>query len=118
MDLVRDVLDKAVVDRNGREMGRVDGIVLEDRQGEPPCLSAILIGPAALGFRLHPAIGRWITALEYAFGLADGRPVRVDAADISEIDRHVKTDVAISETAADAVEQRLRRWVTRIPGSG
>jgi len=117
VDLVRDVLDKAVVDRNGREMGRVDGIVLEECQGEPPRLSAILIGPAALGFRLHPAIGRWVTALEYAFGLPDGRPVRIDAGDISEIDRHVKTDVAISETAADAVEQRLRRWVAKIPGS-
>ena len=28
MDLVRDMLDKKVVDRNGREMGRVDSIVL------------------------------------------------------------------------------------------
>ena len=33
MDLVRDLLDKLVVDRNGREMGRVDGIVLDHRDG-------------------------------------------------------------------------------------
>ena len=33
MDVVRDVLDKNVVDRNGREMGRVDGILLDHEPG-------------------------------------------------------------------------------------
>jgi sporulation protein YlmC with PRC-barrel domain len=117
VDLVRDLLDQPVVDRHGREMGRVDGIVLEERQGEPPRLSGIVIGPSALGFRLHPTIGRWVTAVEYAFGLAEGRPVRIDVDDISEIDQHVKTDLAISETSADAVEGRLRAWIAKIPGS-
>jgi sporulation protein YlmC with PRC-barrel domain len=36
MDLVRDLLDKKVVDRNGREMGRVDGIVISIRAGAAP----------------------------------------------------------------------------------
>jgi sporulation protein YlmC with PRC-barrel domain len=63
VDVVRDLLDKAVVDRNGREMGRVDGIVLEQEAGQPPRLAAILIGPAALGSRLHPALGRLATAV-------------------------------------------------------
>ena len=48
---------RSVVDRNGREMGRVDGILLDTR-GRPLRLSAIVIGPAALGDRLHPAVGR------------------------------------------------------------
>ena len=36
MDLVCNLLDKRVVDRNGRAMGRVDGIALEQRPGQPP----------------------------------------------------------------------------------
>jgi len=70
MDLVRDVLDKRVVDRNGREMGRVDRIVLELRDGQPPRVAAFEIGPSALATRVHPRLGRWVEALEHAVGLA------------------------------------------------
>jgi sporulation protein YlmC with PRC-barrel domain len=58
MDLVRDLLDQPVVDRNGRPMGRVDGIVLDLRADAPPRVVSIAIGPAVLGERLHRAIGR------------------------------------------------------------
>ena len=38
MDLVRDVLDKQLVDRHGTKMGRVDGIApAEVRIGLPVC---------------------------------------------------------------------------------
>jgi len=116
VDVVRDVLDKLVVDRNRREMGRVDGIETELRDSEPPLLSAILIGPAALGSRLHPTLGRWIEALEHAFNVAEGRPVRIEFGDI-EIDSEIKTELTISQTAADAVEQRVRAWLKVIPGN-
>jgi sporulation protein YlmC with PRC-barrel domain len=117
MDVVRDVLDKPVVDRNGREMGRVDGIVLDQRDGEPPRLSAVLIGPSVLGHRLHPVIGRCVAALEYALGVDQGRPVRIDFSDITDIDDDVKTDLSIGGTAAGIVEQRLRAWIVKVPGS-
>jgi sporulation protein YlmC with PRC-barrel domain len=64
MDLVRDLLDEKVVDRHGREMGRVDDITLEIRDGAPPLVSAIELGPSVIARRLHPALGRWVTALE------------------------------------------------------
>jgi sporulation protein YlmC with PRC-barrel domain len=117
MDLVRDLLDKAVVDRNGREMGRIDGLELDLVDGQPPRLAAILMGPAVLGDRLHPTIGRCVTAVEAWLRLGEGRPVRVETDDIAEIDRKVKLRLAIGETAAEAVEQRLRAWVLKIPGS-
>ena len=117
MDLVRDLLDKLVVDRNGRWMGRVDGIVLDRIDGDIPRLAAILLGPTALGFRLHPALGRRIAWLERAWGLGDGRPVRIDAEHIRDIGRVIKTDVKTSETAALNVEQRFRAWVERVPGN-
>src|SRR4029078_6760911 len=98
--------------------GRVDGVVVERPDTGPPQLSAILIGPVALAFRLHPAIGRWMAALERAWGLPTGRPVRIRLEHIVDIGRYLRTDRASSDTNALAVEQRLRRWVTRIPGGG
>jgi sporulation protein YlmC with PRC-barrel domain len=115
--VVRDVLDKSVVDRNGREMGRVDGIVLALGDGQPPRLEAILIGPIALGYRLHPTVGRLVTALERRLGLDAGRPVRVEFGDIETVQHKVRIALAIGETAAEAVERRLRAWVVKVPGS-
>ena len=117
MNLVRDLLDKQVVDRNGREMGRVDGVVLEQRRSEPPRLAGILIGASALGDRVHPAIGCVAAALELAFGVNSERPIRIDVSDLSEIDRQVTIDRSIGETAADAVEKGMRAWITKIPGA-
>jgi hypothetical protein len=74
MDVVRDVLDTRVVDRNGREMGRVDGILGDCQPNQPVRLAAILIGPSALGDRVHPALGRFVRRFETRFGLDKNRP--------------------------------------------
>jgi sporulation protein YlmC with PRC-barrel domain len=117
VDVVRDVLDKGVVDRHGREMGRVDGIVLDNETNQPPRLAAILIGPAALGDRLHPMCGRFMRRLEKWLGLDHNRPVRIDFSDINSIERKIRVRLTVGETAVDAVEQRLRAWVVRLPGA-
>lgn len=117
MDLIRDLLDKAVIDRNGRDMGRVDGVVLAVREGSAPRVAALEIGPAVVASRIGPALGRWVAALEHAFGVDAGRPLRIEFAKVLGIHDHVKVDLAFGETAAAAIEQRLRRWVGAIPGS-
>ena len=117
MDVVRDVLDKNVVDRNGREMGRVDGILIEQRPNQPVHLTAVLIGPAALGDRLHPAVGRVVHRIEKSFGIDEDRPARVAFAEIDEIGPRIRLRLTIGETAVAAVEQRLRSWLARLPGS-
>lgn len=116
MNLVRDVLDKLVVDRNGREMGRVDGIVIEQLDGMPARMIALQIGPSVLAHRLHPTLGRWVAALEQALGVAEGRPVTIDVSDVLEIRDEVKVDLSIGETAAGAVEQKLRVWIAKLGG--
>ena len=118
MDVVRDVLDKPVADRNGREMGRVDGILLEPRGNQPPRLTAILIGPAALGDRVHPRLGQWIRKLERRFGLPADRPAQIafDAIDDVDPQMKVRLTIAVGETPVEAVEQRLRAWISRLPG--
>jgi sporulation protein YlmC with PRC-barrel domain len=117
VDLVRDFLDKPVIDRNGRELGRVDSIVLEAGPDGAPAVSAIEIGPSVLASRVLPALGRVVRALEYVFGVEVNRPVRIPLDQVLGINDHVKVDVAFGETAASVIEQRLRKWVRSIPGA-
>jgi len=117
MDVVHDVLDKHIVDRNGREMGRVDGILLEDRPNEPPRLRAVLIGASALGFRVNPIVGRWVHGVEYGVGIGEERPIRIDFSHVAEVGEKVKVDVTVAESGAETLERRLREWILKIPGS-
>jgi len=117
MDLVCDVLDKRVIDRNGRAMGRVDGIALEHRDGQPPRVSALLVGPSALAHRLSPALGRWVEAIERACGIDKGRPVRIAFKHVLKGEPDIKVDLAVGDTTAGVVEQKLRRWIVALSGS-
>jgi len=109
MDLVRDVLDKAVVDRNGHEMGRVDAIVIELREDRPPLVRAIEIGPVALASRLHPRLGRIVAAAEAWLGLSDQRPVRIPFTRVEVRDNKVAVDLTAGETASSTIELAVRR---------
>jgi sporulation protein YlmC with PRC-barrel domain len=117
MDLIRDLLDKKVVDRNGREMGRVDTVILDILEGGSARVAAIEIGPAILAYRVWPVLGRWVEALEHAFCVDEGRPLRIPFSGVLDIHDHVKVNLAYGETAAATIEQRLRRWVSSIPRS-
>ena len=117
LNLIHDVLDKKVVDRHGREMGRADTIVLVLRPNTPPHVTAIELGPAVLAYRVRPILGRVMSAVERALGIEEGRPLRIPFSDVLRISANVKVDRAFGETVAAALEQRLRSWVGRLPGS-
>jgi hypothetical protein len=117
MELVRDLLDKRISDRNHREMGRVDRVILRLRPGAPPRVIALEVGPAVLAARLHPVLGRWVAALERACGVGEGRPLRIEMGDVIHVHDHVTVDKAFGETAAATVERRLRRLMAFIPGA-
>jgi sporulation protein YlmC with PRC-barrel domain len=110
------MLDKPVVDKDGREMGRVDGVVLEQDPGKPPRLATILIGPSVLGERLHPRLGRWIRTLERRWGVDANRPTRIDMSDVTEITWKVSLRLSIEQTEVDAWEKKIRRWLVKLPG--
>jgi sporulation protein YlmC with PRC-barrel domain len=117
MHLVRDLLDKNVVDRNGREMGRVDGIIVEAGGAESPRIAAIEIGISVAARRVRPFLGRWAAGFERALGVDEGRPLRVPFESIIDINDHVRVDVAANDTTATTVERRLRNAVRSIPGT-
>ena len=116
-ELIHDLLDKEVVDRHGRMLGRVDTIVIALRPNKPPQVTAIEIGPAVLAYRVRPVLGRLMSAVEHALGIDEGRPLRMPFRDILGIHNHIKVDRAFSETVASTLEQRLRAWVGALPGS-
>ena len=82
MDLVRDLLDQAIVDSRGHAMGRVDGIVVELRQEAPPRVVSLAIGATALGERLPPAIGRWVKAIQARLNIAGRHPAEIAVGDV------------------------------------
>ena len=118
MDLVRDLLDKKVVDRNGREMGRVDRIVLDVREGAPPRVAAFEIGPSALAARLGARLGRWAAAIEHGFQLREVllRPIVDQQVEFSVRLRISETE-GQEEAVALAIRQRVRAhmidWILR-----
>jgi sporulation protein YlmC with PRC-barrel domain len=114
MELVRDVLDKQIVDRNGRPAGRVDGIVLEVRDGRPPRVVAIAVGPVVLGQRLHAAVGRWVEALQHGFGAPTPSAV-IPWSEIQLLTDRMTIQVT-GDAPASTLESRLRRWMRRLPG--
>ena len=117
MELIHDLLAMPVLDRNGRDMGRVDGVVIEVRGDAPPRVACIEIGPAVLAFRVRPILGRWMAALEVALGVAEGRPLRIPFGEIISINDHVTVDRAFGETSAATVDRAVRSIVSRIPGA-
>ena len=117
MNIVRDILDKQVVDRDGRPMGRCDSVTITFNSDGPPRLTAVVIGTVPLGNRLAPRIGRWMAAFERWIGTSHARPVAVPFEHIRRQGLSLVADVQARDTAAMVVEQTLQRWLARIPGS-
>jgi sporulation protein YlmC with PRC-barrel domain len=117
MDIIRDVLDNQIVDRNQRKMGKVDGIVVELRQDLPPRLAYLETGSATLARRLHPRLETWITAIASKWGAKHSQPLRIPWSKVLDVGIDVKVDVDAEQTSALAYEVWLRnRVIKRIPG--
>ena len=118
MDLVRDILDARLVDRRGRPIGRVDGIVLEVRRKGPPRFVAMEIGAATLARRIHPRLGRWFRWVAARVSPVPMRQIRLPPDTIRDIG--VDIELAV-DAAADPKLLRLEKWlsrriVSRLPG--
>lgn len=117
MDLVNEMLDMQVVDRNGRELGRVDSIIFEMRDDGPPIVAAIEIGLVTVARRLHPFLGHCARAFELISGVETNRPVRVPFSQIIDLEPDVRLDLTATEIAALALDQKARAIVKKIPGA-
>jgi hypothetical protein len=118
MRLMRDLLDKQLVDREQRKMGKVDGITLEVRDGEPPRLAYVEIGAATLAWRLAPWLGRWTERLLGRAGPEFAGPTRIPIEKLRDLGVDVEMDVDAERIGAMRWEDWLReRVVEKIPGA-
>lgn len=118
MDLVREVLDKQLVDRHLRPMGRADGIIVEIREGQAPRLMYIETGPATTAGRISQRFAPWVFAFVSRNGPRRGASFRIPWSRIQHVGIEVKLDMDAEETPTFAWKQWMReRVVKRIPGA-
>ena len=117
--IARDLLDKQLVDVEDRPMGKVDGVVIEYPQGQPPRIAFLETGPVVLGRRLHPRLGRWIRKRLRRIEISDGEPHRIPLDKVIHYGRNIQVDLDARRSRSFAVEHWLRdHVVAKIPGSG
>jgi hypothetical protein len=118
IDLVRDVLDKQMLDRNEREMGRVDGLVIEVPENGQPRLVRLESGATVPFAR----VGKWLAGpvrkIERAFGPKRLTPLKIPWVKVVKLGRDVHLDVDADESTALAWEKWVDKvLIDRIPGA-
>ena len=115
--LIAEVLDKQVVDPNGDNAGRVDGMILEVRDGAPPRVVAIEISPITFLARFSRRLAVWYAKRDARLGNGRGTPFRIPWENIQRSKLSVLIDRAVDDTPINAFEDWLRaRIIDRIPG--
>jgi sporulation protein YlmC with PRC-barrel domain len=117
MRLAHDVLDTQVVDRHGRRFGKVDGLVLEVRPGQPPVLVALEIGGLVLARRLHGRLAAWLSRRRH-WGPFSLHALRVPWRAVRAIrTAEIHLDLDATRTPLWTLERWLaERVVGRLPG--
>lgn len=119
MYLVRDVLDKKLLDREKCPMGRVDGLVMQLGERTQPRITHIQIGGTTLWKRLHPRLGSLAAKLGWPWGPRRKEPVRIPWSRVVTAGRDLTLDVRARDTGAIDWEIWIARHIIeRIPGGG
>jgi hypothetical protein len=115
------LLDRQLIDADGRLAGKVDDLELEVPEGGgPPVVTAILSGPGALSRRIGGRTGAWLEAVANRLrGGDDPRPARVSFAVVKRVESAVNLSVATSELETNRLEAWTRdHLIAHIPGAG
>ena len=117
MHIVRDVLDKKLLDADGCEMGRIDGVVLELPDQGPPRLVRLEMGGEILAERVARWLVRPVRWMADKFSPRKERIVAIDWRHVKRMGRDIHLDIRADETEALAWEHLLaERFISRIPG--
>jgi hypothetical protein len=120
VDAGLELLDRQLVDPDGRMAGNVDDLELRfPGRGGPPAVSAILAGPGALANRIGGRLGTTVARIHER--LRDCHiegPARIDIGLV----RSIGSDIELSVADDELETHRFERWVrdavvAKIPGS-
>jgi sporulation protein YlmC with PRC-barrel domain len=110
IDAALQLLDRQIVDAEGRFAGKVDDLELEpSADGTAVFVTAILSGPGALAHRLGGRIGKWLERMQQRLlhpGEAPG-PARVPFGVVKDVGNHVE----VTLPRADLETNRFEVWV-------
>jgi sporulation protein YlmC with PRC-barrel domain len=119
LDAALELLDRQLVDTDGRLAGKVDDLELTDpgEDLDPPRVMAILTGPEALAGRLHTRFGRWLRQLSLRL-LAPQGPSRVPVEQVEEIGSSIRLRVAAGQLGGGGGRGVAGQLIGRLPGAG
>lgn len=119
LQIARQLLDRQIVDVEGRLVGRVDDIAFAVDDEGYPYVDGLLTGQGALGQRIGGRVGRLLVALADRFtDDASAPPLRVPLATVARVDSAVRLRCRGADLPSSPVETWLRRHlIERIPGS-
>jgi sporulation protein YlmC with PRC-barrel domain len=123
-----DLLDRQIVDVAGESVGKVDDVELSVDPTDPsgaPRITALLVGPQALGRRLGGRLGHWISAVAGTLHPAEHPdPLRIAWDLVAERQHPVETGNAVRLTVRRELlsEPSMEAWlrehvIDRIPGA-
>lgn len=118
MHLVADILDEQLQDNGERNAGRVDGIILELREGRPPRVAYVEVSPITLFERFNRRFARWYARRIDHKLEGRGVPFRIPWSRIERRGQMLRLDFDATSTPIYALENWLRRHIVdRIPWS-
>jgi len=118
MHVIRDCLDKQVVDTHGAKIGRVDGIVMTWEAGRQPSLAYIELGSVTRAYRISARWGHFVERLQKRFDYAATGRSTISWRDVTPTGNDVTAAVDSAKTPALKWERWLRMNVIgRIPGA-
>jgi sporulation protein YlmC with PRC-barrel domain len=114
-----DLLDRQILDRDGQDVGKVDEVEFQlDGQGVP-YLTALLVGPHALGGRLGGWLGRLVSGVAARLDEDRPGPIRIPYDVVVGVDSAVHLNIRKELLPEPKLEAWLREHViARMPGSG
>lgn len=116
LDLDLHVLDRQVVDRDGKFVAKVDDIELERGADGSLYVAKILVGPRALGPRFRSRLGVWVRSI--AERLSTGPIPTIDFALVDEIGSELKLSASRKDLDVAPLEDWVRDHIVgRVPGS-
>ena len=113
-----ELLDRQLVDPEGRMAGKVDDLELEVHDDGPPVVTAILAGPGALARRIGGRLGLWIASVHARLRTGEADPARISFGVVAKIDDHVTLTVSHEDVDTFAFEGWVRDHViAKLPGA-
>jgi sporulation protein YlmC with PRC-barrel domain len=115
--LALQLLDRQLIDRNGRLVGKVDDLELSEGEGGDLLVTSILSGPGVLAERMGAPWGSWVRRVHALLVGGGSDPARIPFGRVSAIGSHITLAAEQEELATYTSDRWVAdRIIRRIPG--